>query len=75
MGEVLHRLAGMHVEALRQDREHVQASRLTFQHAVGDEHQPVSHLQLQRLHPIAASGLQAERAVDFQVDLVNLSGA
>jgi hypothetical protein len=59
----------MHVDALGQDRGDVHAPRVALQHAVRDEHQPVSYLQLQRLHPVAASGLQAKRAVGLVVGL------
>ena len=72
MGKVLHRLAGMHVEALSQGGGHVHLLRAALQHAVRDEYQPVSHLQLQRLNPIAASGLQPERAVGLQSELRDL---
>ena len=68
LSEVLHRLAGMHVACLGQDRRDVHVRGVALQHAVGDEHQPVAHLQLQRLHPVAASGLEAERAVGLQTD-------
>ncbi len=44
---------------------------VALQHAVGDEHQPVAHLQWQRLHPVAASGLQSERAVSLQANLLD----
>jgi hypothetical protein len=59
---------------LGQDGGDVQARSVALQHAVGDEHQPVAHLQWQRLHPVAASGLQAERAVGLQMDLLDLPG-
>ena len=47
---------------------------VALQHAVGDEHQPVTHLQRQRLHPVVASEPQPERAVSLQTKLINLPG-
>ena len=72
LGEVLHRLASMHMRACAQDGSDVHTRGVALQHAVGDEHQPVSYLQLQRLHPVAASGLQAERAVGLQMNPLDL---
>ena len=69
MGEVLDRLAGVHVPACGQDRRDVHVRGVAFQHTVGDEHQPVAHLQLQRLHPVAVPGLKAERAVGLQTNV------
>jgi len=57
-----------------QDGRDVHARSVALQHAVGDEHQPVTHLQRQRLHPVAASGLQAERAVSLQRNVLDLPG-
>jgi hypothetical protein len=66
LGEVLNRLAGMHIDARGQDGGDVQARGVALQHAVGDEDQPVADLQRQRLHAVAASGLQTEGAVSVQ---------
>jgi hypothetical protein len=45
---------------------------VALQHAVGDEDQPVAHLQWQRLHPVAASGLKTERALSLQRNVLDL---
>ena len=71
---MLHGLAGVHVHACGQGGGDVHARGVPLQHAVGDEHQAVAHLQLQRLYPVAASGLQAERAVSFQTNVLDLPG-
>jgi hypothetical protein len=73
--EVLYRLADVHVHAVGQDRGDVHARRVALQHAVGDEHQPVAHLQWQSLHPVAVSALQAERGVSLQTNVLDLSRA
>jgi hypothetical protein len=73
-GEVLHRLAGVHVHAGGQDGGDVHARGVALQHAVGDEHQPVAHLQWQCLHPVAAAGLQPERGVSLQTNLLDPPG-
>jgi hypothetical protein len=74
LGEVLYGLASVHAHACGQDSADVNAGGVALQHAVGDEHQPVACLQGQRLHPVAGSGLHAERAVSLQTNLLNLPG-
>jgi hypothetical protein len=71
--QVLHCLAGVHVHARGQDGGDVHVRGVALQHAVGDEHQPVAHLQLQRLHAVPASGLHSERAVSVQTNVLDLT--
>ena len=75
LSEVLHRLARVHVHASGEDGGDVQARGVALQHAVGDEHEPVAHLQRQRLHPVAPSGQQPERRVSLQTNLLDLPGS
>ena len=66
---MLHGLAGVHVDAFGQDCGDVHPGSVAFQHAVGDEHQPVAHLQWKRLHAVTGSGDQPERAIGLQANL------
>ena len=75
LGEVLYGLAWVHARAGGQEGSDVQAGGVPLQHAVGDEDQPIVHLQWQRLHPVAASGQQSERGVSIQTNVFHPPGA
>ena len=67
--------AGMQVAGLAQGRGDVEACGVAFQHAVGDEDEPIAGLEGELLHPERAARLQAERQVDVELDLLDATVA
>ena len=49
--DVLHGFSWMHFDPLDHERLEVEGGSVSFQHPVGDEHQPVACLERQLLHP------------------------
>jgi hypothetical protein len=66
--DVLHRFSRMHVGPLDHERLEIEGRSVSFQHPVGDEHQPVAGLQRQLLHPILMTGIQPEGRLGDQLD-------
>jgi hypothetical protein len=64
--EVLNGLTGMHVRARDQQRSKVDRGDVAFQHAVGEEQQPITRLKRQRLHPILVAAHNPERRIGLQ---------
>ena len=67
--------AGMQIAGLSEGPGDVEPRSVAFQHAVGDEDEPIAGLQWELLHPERAARLQAERQVDVEVNLLDAAVA
>ena len=73
--EVLDRFARVLVAVGGDHRRDVDVLRVALQHAVGEEHQPVTRLQRQRLHLVLVATDDPERRVGLEDELLDASGA
>ena len=62
LDEVLHRFARMHLRARRDHGLDVDAGGVALEHAVGEEHQPVTGLERQRLHAVLVAAARSRTA-------------
>src|SRR4051812_20752106 len=68
---MLHGFARVHLATGRQHRRDVDAFRVSLEHAVGQEHDPVAWLKWQRLHTVRVAGDDAERWVGRELQAVD----
>ena len=63
--------AGMEVAGLAEGSGDVEARSVAFQHAVGDEGEPIAGLERELLYPERSARVQAERQVDVESNLLD----
>jgi len=68
-------LAGVQVTGKAERVGHVQIGRVAFEHAVGDEDDAITGCHGELLHPEVIARPDAERKVDVQLDLLDVSVA
>jgi hypothetical protein len=69
--ECVDQLAGMQVAGVAEGVGDVEVAGVAFQHAVGDEDDPITRLQRKCLDPERSACLQAEGQIDLEVDLLD----